>query len=107
MRIGRLNVPFLLQSETLVADGEGGHNGSWLTLASLWGNLRVASEESPSDLKRKITHHILVRYRTDFEIQTGQRLVKDGRAFLIRAVSNVGEDDRWLRLFVEETKVLN
>jgi len=107
MRIGKLNTPFLLQEESLSADGAGGSVAAWQTLVALWGDLRVASDESPANLKRRITHHVIIRHRAERDVRTGQRLVLNERQFLIRAVSNVGEADRWLKLFVEEILPLN
>ncbi len=100
MRVGGLRVPFALQG-ALVVDGE----VSWTTLATIWGSLSVASEESPADATRRITHHVVTRYEAS--IETGMRLVKGERSFLIRAVSNVGEADKWLKLFVEECVYVN
>ncbi len=70
-----------------------------------FGELSVASEESPADTTRRITHHVVIRY--DKDVQTGMRLAKGERSFLIRAVSNVGEADKWLKLFVEECVYVN
>lgn len=98
MRVGKMKTPFTLQRE--------GGDGVWLDVFSLWGWISPATEEAPAETARRITHHIVVRYVSDLDIRTGMRLLFGGRIFLIRAVTNVAEEDTWLRLFVTEDESL-
>lgn len=102
MKIGKLRTPLLLQTAKVQGEGP-----SWQTLAALWGALTPAAEVSPAAEGRKVSHHVVVRYRADLEVAPGQRLCAGERNFLIRAVTNLDEANRWLKLFVEEQGYLN
>jgi len=70
--------------------------------------MRLASVDLPSsDLSRRVSHEVMVRYRKEISIQTGMRLLSNKRVFLIRSVMDIDEAQKWQKLLVEETVVLN
>ncbi len=103
MRVGSLNKLFSLQEGKV-----SGSETAWNETAAVWGKIGVVSEEMPvRDLSRRISHAILVRYRSDVVFKTGMRLVHGNRVFMIRSVLDLDEAKRWLKLLVEETVFLD
>jgi len=102
-----MNVPYLLQSMRVVADGEGGSVQQWTTFAALWGTLDVHGESGAPANFHDPTHVVFTRCRSDFEITTAHRLVFNARLFQIRSVNFADERKRKLKLFVTEITALN
>ncbi|HBM91309.1 MAG TPA: hypothetical protein DD400_05495 [Rhodospirillaceae bacterium] len=101
MRVGKLCIPFMLQSETLTEDVTLGQVGVWSDVATFWGSL------DPLSASDDFTHESTVRARSDLSPVTGMRLSWSNRFFLILDVQKVDEKERWLRLRLREVLELN
>jgi len=102
-----MNVPFLLQSMRVVADGEGGSVQQWNTIAALWGSLDpYEAGDTLRDVQRP-SHVVMTRNRADVEIAATHRLAYNGRTFHIRTVMAEEAHKRVLKLLVSETSYLN
>ena len=94
-----------LQRETKTPDGGGGYVLDWETVATVWGEVRpIAGRErlEAMRLASAVTHRAVIRWQAGLAPDAEWRLVKDGRAFNIRAVVNLEERNRFLELLCEE-----
>jgi SPP1 family predicted phage head-tail adaptor len=92
-----------LQQEIITADDIGGYTRSWKNIADLWAEIiPIGGMEQffANQIQTTITHRIMLRYRSD--IETGNRLLFEARAFNIRSVLNVQEHNEILELLAEE-----
>lgn len=92
-----------LQKEVQTADGVGGYARTWQDMLIVWGSIiSTGGKENVrgKQLQAEITHRIVLRY-TD-KIDAGMRLIYDGRAFNIRTINNISEENRTLELLVVE-----
>ncbi len=104
----RLRHRLTLQQEVQTADGAGGYIRSWQNITDLWAEISQVSGRSIygseklqyGKIQSGITHKITIRYRSG--ISTAMRLLFENRAFNIRAVTNIRENDEILELLVEE-----
>ncbi|HAX90911.1 MAG TPA: hypothetical protein DCY07_01720 [Rhodospirillaceae bacterium] len=104
-RSGSLRVPFLLQSETLIAGDEGGGSVSqWNTVATFFGRFEHYSEKYKATIEFHLTHQITTRYNPMLKFELGQRVVHEDRLFMIRDVRDIYEDKQWIALYIEEVK---
>ena len=104
--IGDLRQRMTLEQVSRVDDGGGGASESWAAVATLWGALRPLQghEELDADaLSGALTHEVWLRYRDG--VKPDMRLRHGGRIFEVRAVIDVGERGRWLRLLCEERRL--
>ncbi|MFA6280378.1 MAG: head-tail adaptor protein [Bdellovibrionales bacterium] len=107
MRVGAMRVPFLLQSETLIAGDQGGGSLSqWQTVGSFWGRLDAYTKGYRAALDENITHQVVTRYRSNLAFQLGQRLAFEDRYFIIRFVREVDDRQRLVALYLEEVRYL-
>lgn len=99
----RLKQRLTLQQEIQASDGYGGYTRTWQNIADLWAEIiPLAGREGVADekLEASLTHRVVLRYRSD--ITAGMRLLFENRAFNIRAVFNVKENNELLELLSEE-----
>ncbi len=109
MRIGALRKRLALQSEGLAPDGAGGSMAVWTTVATVWAAVEPIAKAGAwvdSRFDRRVTHVVTMRWRGDVAVTTGMRLLLGSRVFMIRAVANPVEGNRWLELRVEEDGLL-
>src|SRR5574344_1193291 len=107
MRIGSLRKRLALQSETLVADGNGGQVASWTTIGNVWAEIVSINDRqavSVSGANGRITHKIILRHRAD--VKSGMRFVLGSRIFTIRKGSVDDEAGKWLEVMAEEGGLL-
>ncbi|MGE4352329.1 MAG: head-tail adaptor protein [Bdellovibrionales bacterium] len=107
MRIGQMNVPFLVQSCRLVEDGEGGTVTQWSTIAAFWGALEDYQERSPVNEADEVTHVITTRARQDVDLAGSVRLCYQDRVFVIREVRQAGRRAEQMRILAREQRYLN
>jgi SPP1 family predicted phage head-tail adaptor len=102
----RLRHRLTLQQEVQTPDGAGGSQRTWENVADLWAEINTVIHKFGDEklvagqMQSAITHKITLRYRTG--ITTGMRFVYDERAFNIRNIMNVQENNEILELLVEE-----
>ncbi len=102
-----MRVPFLLQSETLIAGDQGGGSVSqWQTVASFWGRLDSFTDRYRASMDEKISHMVSARFHSGLAFQLGQRLVFEERFFIIRMVREVDDRRLFVALYVEEVRYL-
>ncbi len=110
MKIGSMNVPLLLQAQSLVDDGEGGQIAQWATLAALWGKIeRTFDGSSVTADQNRITHKITVRRREDVAFAPAQRLSYEEaeKFYMIHRVELDAKDKGYLALGVGEVGYVN
>ncbi len=106
IRIGELRQRLVIERPVRASDGGGGATESWQAVATVWARLRpLAGEEitQADALVGKVSHEIVIRYRTD--LQPEMRFRRGGRLFDIRASLDVDERHRFLRCLVEEREL--
>lgn len=99
----RLRQRLTLQEEVRTPDNAGGYVRSWKDVATLWAEIIPVSGRErffAGKIESPATHRILMRYRSD--ITPAHRLVFEKRAFNIRHVANVGEENAMLEIMAEE-----
>lgn len=92
-----------LQRVTKTADGAGGWDKSWTTIATLYAYMRASGggERFFADrLNMEIRYVAVIRYREN--IQASDRIVFDGKAYQIRSIIDVEFKKKWLELTLEE-----
>lgn len=107
MRIGALNIPFLVKAQSLVSDGEGGHIAQWTTLASLCGSLAPLDPDGLVESDDKATHMIVARCRNDIAIGCAHRLTYENRIFQIRKVVIDERRKSFVQYYVSEISAFN
>jgi SPP1 family predicted phage head-tail adaptor len=103
VRIGALDHRLALEAPVRASDGGGGSSVSWSLVSEVWGSLTPVTGSEVFDaegLKGRVTHEIIVRYRTGVTPQMRFRL--GTRQFEIRSVVDTGEEHRTLRCLAEE-----
>jgi len=93
----------VLEELSRTSDDGGGFTESWVTVATLWCDLRPVggAEGFESDrLAGRVSHEIALRYRPD--VVPAMRFRKGARVFHIVSVINVDERNRWLKCLCEE-----
>jgi SPP1 family predicted phage head-tail adaptor len=96
---GKLREPLTIQRKATVSDGMGGFTTSWVTLATIRGDVRPLSGREAlqaMQLQASVTHRVYIRYRAD--LKPADRLMMRGQPIQIRAILNVEMRDRWLEL---------
>ncbi len=104
----RLRHRVTLQQEIRIPDGAGGFSNSWQDMADLWAEINPANAKSlygieklfAGKIQAEISHKITIRYRSG--MSTSMRLLFDNRAFNIRAINNIHENNEILELLVDE-----
>lgn len=104
----RLRHRLTLQQEVKTIDGAGGYVRTWQNIADLWAEISSINGKSiygreklyAGQIQSEISHKITIRYRNG--ISTEMRLLFENRAFNIRAVLNIQENNDILELMVEE-----
>lgn len=101
---GRLRHAVDLQQALRTPDALGGHAETWQAVATLWALLEPsAGVANRADAEEaEITHRVVLR--ADGRVQSGMRLVKDGRVFAIRAVRDLDETGRYLLCLTREER---
>jgi SPP1 family predicted phage head-tail adaptor len=100
---GRLKSRLVLEKPTRVPDEAGGATVTWAAAATLWAELiPLKAEERPrgEGLVDMMLWRIVVRYRGD--VAPGDRFRLGARLFLVLAVSDPGQDGRWLACLGDE-----
>lgn len=101
--VGGLRRKLTLERNMRVGDGGGGASTNWVSVAQLWGSVEVLRGEeffAEHKVQGRVSHEIVVRYRSDVEPE--MRLSMDGRLFQILAVFDPDERRRWLKCLCEE-----
>jgi len=104
--VGGLRRKFTLEHNMRIGDGGGGAVSSWVSVAQMWGSLTaVRGDEFFAEhrVQGRVSHEILLRYRSDVEPE--MRLSLDGREFQILAVFDPDERRRWLKCLCEEQEL--
>ena len=100
---GDLRHRITIQSSVKTGDGGGGFTVAWSNLATVRGKiepLRGREQLHGMQLEARVTHRILIRYRSD--VTAANRILFGTRTFNIRSVLNVDERNRWLEILAEE-----
>lgn len=105
--LGRMRHKFDIQDPTRVDDGALGFNRSDTVIASVWGNLTVASANEVYQygrLQQVVSHAIIIRF--DKRVRQGMNLVHsyqgNERLFYIQSVINVDERGEFMKLMCRE-----
>lgn len=101
--IGALDRRVILEAPVSTSDGAGGATVAWQELATVWAQvetLSAAERERSGRLAGIATHRVSIRARDD--VESGQRVVVDGRVLAVRATRPAGVRDRYLILEAEE-----
>jgi SPP1 family predicted phage head-tail adaptor len=103
LEIGLLNRRVVLEAATRSPDGAGGAGQSWTAIATLFATVRALSgtESFAQDrVTGRVTHEIVIRYRTD--VTPAMRFRLGTRLFEIIAALDPDGRRRQLRCLVEE-----
>ena len=111
MSIGRMQHSLVIQGNSRTSDNGGGVTTAYTTVATVFGSIKATggSERLFGDqLEGRSTHEITIRFRRDV---TNKNRIKYAyavdstnyeRLFNINRVENVGERDRYLKLYCTE-----
>lgn len=107
-----MNVPFLMQTCRLVADGQGGSVTEWSTKAAFWGALEDFADRVIKNMRDDVTHIVTTRKRDDLAVEGEARLVYGNpeygeRIFAVREIRMVGRGEGRTKIFVREQRYLN
>lgn len=94
-----LDKEITIQSNTQTTDSQGGYTESWATLATDWADIQPASgfeKFQANQLQAKITHNIIIRYRSD--VTAANRILYGSRTFAIKEVINMSEANTYLKI---------
>ncbi|MDJ1007532.1 MAG: head-tail adaptor protein [Paracoccaceae bacterium] len=111
MKAPVLNRKFALEAADRQPDGQGGHEESWGTLGTLWGELKgmTGSDRLRGEAAMSLaTFRITVRAappNAPSRPVAGQRLREGPRLFSILAVVDRDVEGRWLTCFCREETV--
>jgi SPP1 family predicted phage head-tail adaptor len=93
----------VLEAPVETADGAGGVTRNYASVATLWAAVRPVSARGEVDadkLGATVTHHIVLRFRTDV---TTRHQLRDGtRTFRIVALRDQDGDGRFLEIEAQE-----
>ena len=92
-----------IQRSTLTPDGAGGYSTTWVTIATVRAAVKPMSGREVVHSQRldaQMTHEIFMRYRANFTPK--DRLLFRDRAMQVRAIVNVEEANRWLKVAADE-----
>jgi SPP1 family predicted phage head-tail adaptor len=95
-----------LEELSRVADEGGGFTEDWVTVATLFADLRpIGSDEryEADRLAGRVTHEVSLRYRAG--VVPAMRFRKSTRIFHIISVIDVDERRRWLNCLCEEREL--
>lgn len=102
--IGQLKHRLRLERFEAIPDGGGGETGNWQFVADVWAAIEAGSPReiyTASTLQGRSGAIIWIRHRPD--VTTNMRFVKDNRVFQIRGSVDVDQQQRFLRVYAEET----
>jgi len=102
-QVGQLRHQITLQGQGSTRDTGGGISAGFTTIATVYADIKPKSGKEvykQGKLIGSVSHEITVRYRTD--ISNGSRIKIANKLFNIRAIINVDERDRFLKLLCEE-----
>lgn len=103
VRIGDLRQRLRIERGVRAADGGGGAEETWETVADVWGAVipLAGGERVEADaISEHVTHEIWIRHRADVTSDTRLRL--GARLFDVRAVIDFEERRRFLKCLCEE-----
>jgi SPP1 family predicted phage head-tail adaptor len=101
--IGQMRHLVTIQSERRTTDTDGSAALLWYDDVQVYAEIKPRSGSESfhgMQIEGRVTHEITIRYRTD--VTPKKRVYWNNRAFNIRAILNVNERDRWLKLAAEE-----
>ncbi len=107
MRTGQMNIPFLLQTCRLVADGKGGYLTDWNTKAAFWGALEDFADRVLKNAKEDVTHIVTTRKRDDLIVEGEARLLAGERVFAVREIRAIGRGEGRTKIYAREAGYLN
>ena len=102
---GRLSARLVLERPVETPDGQGGVEGGFAALATVWAHVEPVSaraEEVAGALPATVTHRIRLRHRDD--LAGGMRLRRGARLFAIRTFRDPDETGRYTLCDCEEIK---
>lgn len=94
---GRFRTELALEEAVLTPDGDGGHEVDWQELATVFALVEPVSARPQFAADRPavaVTHRITMRFRQD--VESGMRLVRNGRVFEVMSVHDSDESRRYL-----------
>ncbi|MCR4265352.1 phage head closure protein [Nitratireductor sp. ZSWI3] len=100
---GALRSEMHLEAPTAIPDGTGGHGESWSEIATLFARIEPLSASArfgAGQDHQTVTHRITLRFRDD--IESGMRLVRQGRIFSILHIHDPDETGRYLQCRARE-----
>lgn len=100
---GRLRHRIRIEEQLRTPDGIGGAASVWTPVAEVWAEITpLAGREvsASGGIEGRVTHELRLRHRDG--VTPAMRAVLGARVFEIRAVVDVGERRRFLRLLAEE-----
>lgn len=105
VKIGDLRERVALQQEaSVVADGGGGYDFTWQTVATVWARVRPLSGRelaARGGMESPVNYEVTLRRRTDAALTTGWRLLWGTIPLNIRSVRNMDERGEFLTLDCE------
>lgn len=97
--------PLTLQQKTDSVDADGNTSFTWSTYASLFGTISqlTASEMLLAEQRtEKVTHSIVIRYRSALPPTRNLRFEYAGRTFYVKSITDPDESHRFLDCQCEE-----
>lgn len=97
-----------LQASASVPDGAGGFSTSWTTLGTLWAEVKPGSGRDVAGIEVSLSavNYVItlraVRAGSAQRPVAGQHLVEGTRRFEILAVTDVGDEGRYVRCYARE-----
>jgi SPP1 family predicted phage head-tail adaptor len=100
---GRLRHRVRIEAAVRTEDGGGGASETWMPVAEAWAEIKPASgdEGLSADAIRGRVSHVL-HLRAGISVEPEMRIAFGNRVFEIRAVIDLSERRRWLRILAEE-----
>lgn len=107
-KINDFSKRLVIQRLTHGQDANGWDNTTVATYATVWGiiePLKSHEKLQSMQLSFSTTHKIIIRYNaTNIAITTKDRIKYGDRYFNIQGIINIDEDDKFIRLDVQETQ---
>lgn len=98
--------PLTLQQKTVTPDAEGNTTfGPWNTVTQLFGTINQLSAQEmllAEQRTERVTHAIVIRYRSGLPPPRDLRFIYSGRYFEVKSITDPDESHRFLNCQCEE-----
>jgi len=105
IKASQLRHKISIQRAGQVADGGGGYTAGWAEITNGAPKAKITPNSGGESfqgmrVEGSVSHSIIIRYRSG--ISTSDRIVFKGRVMQIKAIINIDENSKWLKILAEE-----